>query len=89
MPDPENTTTTECAHCGTERTEVEVAALPLATKNGGTMRYGAETHEYRICPCGMHILTVRREVRPARPSSRPSFSPTPMMEATTHANRRR
>jgi hypothetical protein len=77
----------KCTHCAAEYTSETFAALALVQKNGGRMTYGSETHEYRVCVCGCHVLLVTH-ARPSavpRPVSQPSFHP---MYAEANARRR-
>lgn len=77
-----------CTHCNREYTREAYDELKLAKTNGGRVTYGSETHEYRICACGCHVLLVtRRSERPvSRPPSQPSFVP---MFAEAYDARRR
>lgn len=79
----------KCTHCAAEYSSETFAQLELAKKNGGRMTYGTETHEYRVCACGCHVLqTTRASVRPATSGATPSVIPIPMYAEASDGRRR-
>ena len=72
-----------CTHCHRTYTREAFDGLELVEKNGGRVVYGRETHEYRVCTCGSHVLLVI-----TRPASRPSFHPMPVFAEMNHGRRR-
>lgn len=83
-----------CTKCLKEYSRAEFDALPLVQKNGGRATYhGTFVHEYRVCPCGCHVLLVLRKTSSRPPASipsgaTPSIVPIPMFAEGNHGRRR-
>lgn len=64
-----------CTYCGKEYTTEALRARPLLSgEHGGIMVYGRETHEYRVCTCGCHVLIVIKRQTPAPLPAQPAVA---------------